>query len=121
MLRHSGTEVMGGEESGAAHAVWTWETCASCATAPAVCSQVLVVVVVLGGVIVLVTMCAGGEAQVRPGLDPLGRPGPPPLQLPPAQPLPPLPQPILPPLPAEPPAVAPQFPQVRVFVRENTG
>ena len=49
MLRHTGMEVMGGEESGAAHAVWTWETFASCATAPAVCSHVLVVVVVLGG------------------------------------------------------------------------
>jgi hypothetical protein len=49
MLRHSGTEVMGGEESGAAHAVWTWETFASCATAPAVCSHVVVVVVLGGG------------------------------------------------------------------------
>jgi hemolysin activation/secretion protein len=67
-----------------------------------------------GVVVVLVSMCAGGEAQERPGVDPLGRPGPPPLPLPPA---PPLPQPILPPLPAEPPAVAPQFPQVRVFVQ----
>ena len=46
-----------------------------------------------------------------------GRSGPPPLQLPPAQPPAPLPQPILPPLPSEPPAGAPQLPQVRVFVR----
>jgi hemolysin activation/secretion protein len=68
-------------------------------------------------VVVLVTMCAGGEAQVRPGVDPLGRPGPPPLPLPPAEPPPVLPQPILPPLPAEPPAGAPSFPQMRVFVR----
>ena len=54
---------------------------------------------------------------MRPGVDPLGRPGPPPLQLPPAEPPPPLPQPILPPVPSEPPAGAPTFPQVRVFVR----
>ena len=54
---------------------------------------------------------------MRPGFDPLGRPGPPPLPLPPAEPPPALPQPILPPLPEEPPAGAPSFPQMRVFVR----
>src|SRR5262245_44963163 len=64
-------------------------------------------------------MSAGGEAQVRPGQpDPLGRSGPPPLQRPRADRPPLLPQPILPPLPAEPPADAPSFPQMRVFVRE---
>jgi hemolysin activation/secretion protein len=70
-----------------------------------------------GAVLVLVAMCAGGEGQVRPGFDPLGRPGPPPLPLPPAEPPPALPQPILPPLPEAPPAGAPSFPQMRVFVR----
>jgi hemolysin activation/secretion protein len=70
-----------------------------------------------GVVVVLVTMCIVSEAQERLGVDPLGRSGPPPLQLPPAQPPAPLPQPILPPLPSEPPAGAPQLPQVRVFVR----
>lgn len=70
-----------------------------------------------GAVLMLVAMYAGGEAQVRPGVDPLGRPGPPPLPLPPAEPPPALPQPILPPLPSEPPIGAPTFPQVRVFVR----
>ena len=84
----------------------------------AVCSRALVVVVVLWGlVVVLVILRAGSEAQERLGIDPLGRTGPPPLQLPPAQPPPPLPQPMLPPLPAEPPADAPPFPQLRVFVQ----
>jgi POTRA domain, ShlB-type len=59
-----------------------------------------------GAVLVLATMYAGGEAQERPGVDPLGRSGPPPL-----------PQPILLPLPAEPPTGAPSFPQVHFFVR----
>jgi len=49
MLRRTCMEVTGGESSGAAHAVWTGETFASCATAPAGCSPAAVVVVVLGG------------------------------------------------------------------------
>ena len=49
MLRRTCTEVLSGEAAGAAHAVWAWETAASCATTQAAGSYALVVVVVLGG------------------------------------------------------------------------
>jgi hypothetical protein len=55
-------------------------------TAAIIWATLLVAVVVLGAVLVLVAMYAGGEAQVRPGVDPPGRPGPPPVPLPPVEP-----------------------------------